>query len=394
MTRKYSWLRDDAGRDMYVRQVEWNPAAGWSVGDPERLRAGLVLYFGGRDALDDGARHRELQALFPRAHLLGCSTGGQIVGGEVADETIAAVALGFDATPLALARTTVGDISASRAGGAALGRALAAYDLAGVFVLADGLGIDGGELVAGLTAEIGRAVPVTGGLAGDGPRFARTLVGADAAPQERTAGAVGFYGRAIRIGHGCAGGWDVFGPLRRVTRSAGNMLLELDGEPALDLYRRYLGDDEATALPAAALRFPLRIFDPDRPETAVVRTVFGVDHAARGLTISSHVPQGWVAQLMRGNFDRLAAGAGEAARDAATPAGADGVAVLVSCIGRRLLMGQRITDEIEAVEAEIDPRLARLGFYSYGEIAPHAVAGPCELHNQTMTITTLTEIAE
>jgi hypothetical protein len=98
---------------------------------------------------------------------------------------------------------------------------------------------------------------------------------------------------------------------------------------------------------------------------------------------------------MRGNFDHLAAGAAEAARQArgswaGNPDG-DEVSLIVSCVGRRLLMGQRITDELEAL-GEVASTI-RAGFYSYGEISPHAVSGACELHNQTMTVTALREVA-
>jgi hypothetical protein len=208
---------------------------------------------------------------------------------------------------------------------------------------------------------------------------------------------IGFYGPAIRVGHGSAGGWDLFGPRRRVTKSAGNVLFELDGEPALDLYERYIGPEDVKGLPGSALLFPIQVYDVDQPDSAVVRTVLAVDRDKRSMTFAGDVPQGWTAQLMRGNFDHLAAGAADAARQARAglSAGDDDpqFSILVSCIGRRLLMGQRITDEAEAAGAELGPSTPRLGFYSYGEIAPHPKSGTCELHNQTMTVTAFAEVA-
>jgi hypothetical protein len=189
----------------------------------------------------------------------------------------------------------------------------------------------------------------------------------------------------------------LFGPRRHVTRASGNVLFELDGEPALDLYERYLGPDESKALPGSALLFPIQVYDLEKPDTAVVRTVLAVDRAARSMTFAGDIPQGWTAQLMRGNLDRLAAGAADAARQARGKLDAGGddqrLSILVSCIGRRLLMGQRARDEVEAVGAELGHDSLRLGFYSYGEISPHAKSGLCELHNQTMTVTTLAEVA-
>ena len=334
--------------------------------------------------------------MFAKAHVMGCSTGGQIRNDDVDDE-IAAVALRFDRTRLGLACEAVPAPAHSRACGEAIGRRLAADDLAGIFVLSDGLNVNGSELVAGIGGVTGPKIPLTGGLAGDSAQFEETLVGADGAPKRGQVAAVGFYGSSIRIGHGSAGGWDEFGPRRRITRSTGNVLYELDGEPALDLYERYLGEEDSRGLPGTALVFPLLIRDLDRPDQDVVRTVLAVDREARSMTFAGDMPEGWVAQLMRGNFDRLAGGAADAARQARSGLGAagdqSGIALLVSCIGRRLLMGQRVVDEVEAAGVELGSKIPRLGFYSYGEISPHGAAGVCQLHNQTMTVTTLVEAA-
>jgi hypothetical protein len=335
--------------------------------------------------------------MFPAAHIIGCTSGGQINNNDICDDEIVAAAIRFDQTTVRLARHEIDEPGHSRDCGAAIGRALWADDLAGIFVLSDGLNVNGSELVAGVTEAIGPRIPLTGGLAGDGADFKETLVGADCAPRPRMIAALGFYGHAVRIGHGSAGGWDMFGPRRRVTKSAGNVLFELDGEPALDLYERYLGPDEAKGLPGSALLFPIQVYDMDRPGSAVVRTVLTVNRDDRSMTFAGDIPQGWTAQLMRGHFDRLTAGAADAARQARSGLHADDndarFSILISCIGRRLLMGQRTTDETEAVGAELGPETPRLGFYSYGEISPHAKSGMCELHNQTMTITTLAEAA-
>jgi hypothetical protein len=381
---------------MHVDQLSWRDAAGWH-GAEDDARANLVIYFGTRAALESGERYEELRRLFPAAHLLGCSTGGQIANHDITDDEIAAVAIRFDATALRLACETVTSSDRSRACGESIGRALAAPDLAGIFVLSDGLNVNGSELVAGITHAVGRDVPLTGGLAGDGAQFRETLVGGDCAPRDRIVAAIGFYGDKIRVGHGSAGGWDQFGPRRRITKSVANVLYELDGEPALDLYERYLGEEDAKRLPGAALLFPLRIHDPANESSDLVRTVLAVDRKTRSMTFAGDMPVGWVGQLMRGNFDRLAAGAADAARQASLPADrADPngrVAILVSCIGRRLLMGQHVVDEIEAAGSELGPDVVRLGFYSYGEISPHSASGVCQLHNQTMTVTTLAEMA-
>lgn len=381
---------------MHTQQLVWKSGAGWTGADTAGRGAGLVFYFGTRDALSSGERYEELRAMFPNAHVVGCSTGGQINNDDVNDDEIVVAAITFAATGLRLWREEIADPGYSRDCGEAIGRALRADDLAGVFILSDGLNVNGSELVAGVSKVIGSNVPLTGGLAGDGADFRETLVGGDGPPRPRTVVGIGFYGRAIRVGHGSAGGWDQFGPRRKVSRSVGNVLFELDGQPALDLYERYLGPEESKGLPSSALLFPIQVCDPDSPESAVVRTVLAIDRDSRSMTFAGDVPQGWTAQLMRGSLDRLAAGAADAARQARTGLGTgDGdqcFSILVSCIGRRLLMGQRTVEEVEIVGAELGPQTPRLGFYSYGEISPHAKSGHCELHNQTMTVTTFAEV--
>jgi hypothetical protein len=375
---------------MRAQQFWWKDDQGWQA---RGGAADLVLYFGSRDLLADGTRTAKLASLYPKAHMLGCSTGGQIFGGDVTDDGIAAVALSFDETRVRVESEPLGSADNSEDRGKRLGQRLAAPDLAGIFVLSDGLDVNGSKLVSGLIAGAGANVPVTGGLAGDGSRFEETLVGADGPPMRGIVAAVGFYGGKINIGHGSAGGWDAFGPKRRITRSRNNVLLELDDAPALDLYERYLGEEESAALPGSALLFPLQIYDPAHPKTAVVRTVLGVNRKARSMTFAGDMPSGWVAQLMHSNFDRLSAGSADAARQAREGAGKDGIAILVSCIGRKLVMGQRASDEVEAAGAELGAGVGRIGFYSYGEISPHAESGMCELHNQTMTVTTVSESA-
>jgi len=376
---------------MHATQSSWSSKSGWSkasAGSPGDAR--LVLAFGSPDAISNAGRWNELQARHPNAIMLGCSTGGEIHGCDVVDETLSATAFDFANTQIAAAQADVESSGDSFAAGQAIGAQLARPDLSALFVLSDGTRVNGSELVRGLRASVGEKVVLTGGLAGDGPRFGTTYVGLNAAPTPGKVAAIGFYGDALRVGHGSAGGWDVFGPERRITRAEGNVLHELDGQPALDLYKRYLGED-AAGLPGSALLFPLRIYPADKPEQAVVRTVVGVDESARTMIFAGDMPFGYRAQLMRGNFDRLIQGAATAAEQASGKHDGEQVAILVSCIGRKLLLGQRIREEVEAVQDVLGTGVHLTGFYSYGEVSPHAVTGCAELHNQTMTITTLSE---
>jgi hypothetical protein len=235
-------------------------------------------------------------------------------------------------------------------------------------------------------------VALTGGLAADGDRFKRTVVCLDGPRPTEQVVAIGMYGSRLGVGYGSVGGWDPFGPERWVTKSEGNVLYELDGEPALDLYIKYLGE-HAPRLPASGLLFPLAVRAAEGKSAAVVRTILGVDEAARTLTFAGDIPQGCRGRLMRASAERLVDGAFEAARTSMlslqqTPAQ---LALLISCVGRKLVLKQRTEEEVEAVQEVVSASATLTGFYSYGEIAPFAPGAVSELHNQTMTITTLGE---
>lgn len=200
---------------------------------------------------------------------------------------------------------------------------------------------------------------------------------------------IGFYGRAIRIGSGCRGGWRAFGPERRITRSSGNVVFELDGESALSLYRRYLGT-YADGLPATGLLFPMEIRPPGQGPH-VVRTILGIDEVDGAVRFAGDMPEGFYARLMTGSTTNLLEGAGEAATQSRARLGAGAeLAILISCVGRRMVLGQRTDDELGSV-GEVLGNIPMTGFYSYGELNPSGVVG-CELHNQTMTLTTMQEV--
>ena len=341
---------------MRTQQSLWTAHQGWTGrgGEP----ADLLLAFGGTQAITNKKLWNEMSNRHPGAIVLGCSTGGEIHGADVLDESLSVTAMGFDRTKLRSAEAAVSDGSDSFAAGQSIGKSLSGPDLKTVFVLSDGTRVNGSELIRGIRACVGNQVVITGGLAGDGPRFGTTYVGLNGEPKPGRVAAVGFYGDAVTVGHGSAGGWDVFGPERRITRSKGNVLYELDGNPALDLYKRYLGED-AKGLPGSGLLFPLKVFSPSRPTEALTRTVVGVDDEQHTMTFAGDMPEGYSAQLMRGNFDRLVEGAAEAAHQATLPVSGDQVAVLISCIGRKLLLGQRICEEVEAVQDVFGKATAR-----------------------------------
>ena len=357
------------------------------VDDPQKS---LVILFGGSQCLNAPERIHDLCQTFTGTPIIGCSTAGEVFGNGIKDDSIVGGVLQFEWTTVNTVTTSIADPSESFHVGQQVAKELLRPDLSGILVLSDGLKVNGSELVRGINSHLPDSVVVTGGLAGDGDRFQHTWVIQDGTPREGVISAVGFYGDHIRLGHGSKGGWDFFGPERRVTKSVGNILYELDGRPALELYKQYLGD-RATGLPATALLFPLAIKSTELGEDYLVRTILGVDDTNQSMTFAGDIPQGYYAQLMCANFDRLIQGAGEAALSVGSRAGsAAPLSIAISCVGRRLVLGERAEEETEAALEVLPPDTRQVGFYSYGEISPYA-SGHCDLHNQTMTLTTLSE---
>ncbi|MFI5305764.1 MAG: FIST signal transduction protein [Polyangiales bacterium] len=378
---------------MRVEQSVWRPGSGWEHRGDQALaeRAQLALVFAAPELMRQPGLLQQVSARLPRACIAACSTAGEIAGDQVLDGAMVVSAIEFAHTRVRGACVSLRECGSSLEAGARLARALRGEGLRHVLVLSDGLAVNGSELVTGLASELEPGVAVTGGLSGDGQRFGETLVALGSASASGQIVAVGLYGDRLGIGFGSLGGWDPFGPERRITRSAGNVLYELDGQSALALYKKYLGE-YAEGLPATGLLFPLSLRG-EHGGSGVVRTILGVDERQQSMTFAGDMPEGGFARLMKANFDRLidgATGAAQASQQALREGPAD-LAILISCVGRKLVLQQRVEEEVDGVRQVLGPKPVFAGFYSYGEIAPFAPATRCELHNQTMTVTTLSE---
>jgi hypothetical protein len=376
---------------MHIGQFKWNEANGWDQEMTASDDVDLVLAFGDRKILEYSHHYAQLKHFYPQAQIVMCSTAGEILAEEVFDHCLTVTTITFErsrvqATSVQIDRITGDEFEL----GAALGHQLEKNDLQHLMVFSHGLNINGTKLIKGIRNSIDQDIVITGGLSGDGPHFEKTLVGLNAQPTEGMIVGVGFYGEHLKVGYGSVGGWDTFGHERTITRSEGNVLYELDGKPALELYKQYLGE-KADELPASGLLFPLSI-KSDRNEEELVRTILGVNEAAQSLTFAGDVPEGVKARLMKANFERLYDGAAEAAENSIkTLKHTADLAILISCVGRKLLLKQRIEDEIESVREIVGPKPYFTGFYSYGEIGPGRSGEACYLHNQTMTITLIAE---
>jgi hypothetical protein len=355
----------------------------------------LVLAFGAVRFFERASVVDELRRRFPLAAIAGCSTAGEIRGSEVRDGACVVTAVTFDRASAMAVATRLRSMADSFSAGARLAAALPVAGLRAVLVLGTGVRINGSALVRGLQSALPPKVTISGGLAADGGAFERTWTMGPLGCGDDQLVAVGLYGDSLRLSYGSFAGWVPFGPARRVTRCADNVLYELDGERALDIYKRYLGE-HAARLPASGLLFPFEMVGELGGRRGIFRTILGVDEAQGSLTLAGDIDPNGTLKLMHSNTERLIDGAETAARAAFEAMGtppATSLALLVSCVGRKLVMGDRVDEEVEAVGELFGAGATVTGFYSNGEIAGAGFNGECHLHNQTMTITWVAEHA-
>ena len=352
----------------------------------------LLIGFGEKRLLLEQPIYEELKKKFPNASIALCSTAGEIFSSEVLNDSLTLTAIEFEKTKVQSTSINISNYKSSFDAGVALIQNLEQNDLKYVFVLSDGGMVNGSELVRGIETIINHKIPVTGGLAGDGTNFQSTLVGLNEKPKTGNIVAVGLYGNYIKIGHGSMGGWEMFGLEKKITKSISNELFEIDNANALDIYKEYLGK-YANELPSSALLFPLSI-KLNESENPIVRTILSINNESKSMIFAGDVPEGSKVRFMKANFDKLIDAASDAAENSlvnlkeSTPK----LAILISCVGRKIILDKRIDEEVEAVINVLGTDAVITGFYSYGEISPLHPNTKCELHNQTMTITTFDEI--
>lgn len=370
---------------MKVEQLRWKPDTMWSA--PAQLGgAQLVLAFADSPFFQTTACFEQIRGMYPNAHVVGCTSSGSVLDTEISDNDVVLTAIQLEKCQVRVVQAEVQpDVTGEQLGAGLVAKLQQHPDLRHIFVLSDGLQVNGSALAQGL----GQAgISATGGLAGDGSRFGSTAVMCDAPARPGVVAALGFYG-PVAVRSGCFSGWEEFGAERVVTKSVQNVVYEIDGQPALALYKKYLGD-QAADLPASGLRFPLSV-QASKADKPLIRTLLAVDEGQQSLTFAGDVPQGHLCKLMKTNMDMLIDNASQAAASASSPDFSRGLCVAVSCVGRRLVMGQMTEEELEVVRDNLGGGVAITGFYSYGELAPFSEFLQCQLHNQTMTLTTIFE---
>lgn len=354
-------------------------------------QANLVLMFGSKEFICNKKIFDTIKNKYSQAYIIGCTTAGEIYKDQVNDYTLTITSIQFESTEIKFFSSEIEDIGEDYEKGLEIAKSIPTENLAHLFVLAEGENINGSKIVEGLVDGLPDHAKITGGLAGNGNTFKDTYVISNGYAKKNQIAAVAFYGDKIKIGYGSVGGWDTFGIERFVTKSEGSIVYELDGRPILDLYYDYLGE-YAKDLPASGLLFPLNVRSSDNVYN-YVRAVAGVNKENRSLRFFGEVPQGYYARLMYGNSNNLIQGAIEAAKDSINSIDSENgnVAILISCVSRRILLNQMTDEEIEVVRNVFGNDVTVTGFYSYGEIAPSHKNRITEFHNQTMTITLIGE---
>jgi len=313
--------------------------------------ANWVLVFTSSARLKERGFTKTLQKRYPNAEIIGCSTSGEINAEGAHDDSVQITAMLWERSTLKFLAKPINTMAQSHALGAQIASELQQPDLKGVFLLSDGLNINGSELVEGVQ-EVLSNIPITGGLAGDGTDFTQTLLLHNSQVNDRIVIAVGIYGEHAIVTSGEEGGWKPYGPPRKVTRSIKNVVYELDNKPALPLYKMYIGQHYANGLPASGLDFPFAIMAEDKSIT-VIRTVAAVNDNDNSMSFFGNVNEGSTIRFLRSDHDRLV----NAASDAASQVLNKGInlndkalAICVSCVGRKLVMKEQLSDEVFAVQ--------------------------------------------
>nr|WP_315485724.1 FIST N-terminal domain-containing protein [uncultured Undibacterium sp.] len=353
----------------------------------------LVLVFGYTEHFANPILAASLEKYFPDAQRVGCSTAGEIVGSGVLSHTTVVSAIRFNSTTFKVATAAIEGMENSFNAGKLLAEQLQNGDPQAVIVFGQGVDINGSAMIEGMVDRLGKTLPITGGLAGDDGAFNKTYTLSNAGVSTSSIVGISFSGEKLVFSHGSFGGWKPFGPTRKVTRCVDNILYELDGEPALAVYKRYLGE-YAKDLPGSGLLFPFEMLSDARESLGQIRTILGINEDDGSLILAGVInPEGYL-RLMHAHTNDLVDGAEIAANatvDSVTQTDGQALGLLVSCVGRKLVMGGRVDEEVEAVQDILGEHTVVCGFYSNGEICPGYQLKACSLHNQTMTITYLAE---
>jgi hypothetical protein len=269
---------------------------------------------------------------------------------------------------------------------AAVARRIAAAD--GAMLLVDGLRFPAEPFLAALRrslAAAGACAPlVAGGLASQRDRGAEEGAHVFFGDQILPAACLVVTLHGIHVQVEVVRGWDPASPIYTVTRAAGNVIYEIDGEPATEWYGRFFTTAEGLApMPDAAYRFPLILEGPDPDRQGLYRSMRFFDQPAGAVTFWGSVQTGDRVRLGMGNDVSLVRTAAE------LPLGAPEAAILYSCVCRERVLGDMPGQEAATIHQAL-AGVALSGFFTLGEIGPTPQGG-LAFYNHTTMLVLLTE---
>ena len=323
--------------------------------------------------------------------IVGCTTAGEISSEGLSVNS--AVLGGIASDQIDFEIVAVGDLGQdSQLAGRRLADAFSAEPQY-VQIFSDGLTGNGCALLRGIADVLGDHVPVSGGAAGDNGEFRETFQFSNGRIHRDAVCAIGFYGD-LRLGTSVSSGWVPIGLAKQVTKARGGVVYELNGEPALNVYQRFLGQ-HAQKLPAIGVEYPLGFSLPggpaDHEDLFVLRATMSVDRKARAITFAGEIPEGVMVNLTCGDRPSILQAAQTAARNAqsAIVEADPEIIFCFSCMARKIVLGRRTKEEIEAVRSELGRQVPMVGFYSYGEFSPVGPAARNYMHNESITLSVL-----
>lgn len=258
-------------------------------------------------------------------------------------------------------------------------------------IFCDGLIRESSNLISGLQKKLGKSFPLVGGFASDNLRFKKTYVYFN---QELLSDAVCglLLGGKLNFGIGVKHGWRPLGKPRRVTKSYGNVVSEIDGAPAANIYEEYFASDIANLrkeLKHISILYPIGIYLPGEVEY-LLRNLLSIQDNGY-LVFQGNVPQGAQIRLMIGTKESCLLATQQALAEVKKGLAGHKINFLLvfDSISRYILLGRQAEQELKIIKEALEPDTHIIGLYTYGEQAPlRAVSyqGMTYLHNQTITI--------
>lgn len=357
-----------------------------------------IVWVFGAISYDQRALIRGVKSVLPETIIIGCTTDGEISNQGLTVDSV--VLLGLISDQLEFTTAIVRDLGKnSFEAGKKLAEQFNGEPTEYIQIFSDGLTGNGSEIIKGIQSVLGINVKIAGGTAGDGSLFQKTYQYFNDEILTDALIGVAFVGE-FKFGTGVQSGWTTIGMAKQVTKAEKNVLYELDGKPALEVYEKFLGQN-ASLLPAVGVEYPLGLLGPsgdvDEDDYYLCRATMGVDRVKGTVTFAGDIPEGAFVKMTMGSESDILQAVQKAASQALERLKNGNASVkpaavfFYSCMARKIVLGSRTNEEISAIKKIVGDDVPIIGFYSYGEYAPAGKEMNSHLHNETATLTLISE---